>query len=109
MGCPQVSTRDIRCTDAWLSAVKIVSIFRGLTNDAHKDLLLINAGQFIYVAGKARTRKEATEIARAAVNDGRALETLRTWVQASGGKIGALQVIEAASDRDDPEVKSSIR
>lgn len=104
-GVPQVSTRDIRCTDAWLSAVKIVSIFRGLTNDAHKDLLLINAGQFIYVAGKARTRKEATEIDRAAVNDGRALETLRTWVQASGGKIGALQVIEAASDRDDPEVK----
>lgn len=101
-GVSQAQPKDIRSNDPWLSAVKIVSIFRGICNDAHKDLLLINASQFLYVAGKVQSRKEGTEIARSIVDDGHALEKLRAWVKESSGKPVALEMIEAASANNDP-------
>jgi anthranilate phosphoribosyltransferase len=97
--CAQTS--EIRCSDPWLSAVKNMAILRGICNDANKDLLLVNAGQFLYVAGKAKTRKEGTEMARAAVDDGRALDKLRAWVEASGGEIGVFEMMVAAAGRED--------
>lgn len=94
-------TNEIRCGDPWLSAVKNMAVLRGICNDANKDLLLVNAGQFLYVAGKAGTRKEGTEMARAAVADGRALEKLRAWVVSSGGELGVFDMMVAAAGRED--------
>lgn len=100
-GVRQAQVREIRCSDPWLGAVKIVAVLRGLCNDAHKDLLLVNASQFLYLAGKAQSRKEGTEMARAAVDDGRALEKLRAWVETSGGKPGVCEMVVAAAARED--------
>ena len=100
-GVRESHPRDIRSGDPWMSAVKILAILRGICHDAHKDLLLINASQFLYVAGKVHSRKDGTEMARAAVDDGRALEKLRAWVQASGGKEGAFEMMVAAAARED--------
>lgn len=100
-GVKQAHPRDIHCGDPWIAAVKTVAILRGFCNDAHKDLLLINAGHFLYVAGKANTRKEGTEMARAAVDDGRALEKMRLWVEASEGQMGVFELIVAAAGRED--------
>jgi anthranilate phosphoribosyltransferase len=100
-GVGEAHPRDIHCGDPWVAAVKTVAILRGYCNDAHKDLLLINAGHLLYLAGKARTRREGTEMARAAVDDGRALEKLRRWVEASGGQMGVFELIVAAAARED--------
>jgi anthranilate phosphoribosyltransferase len=100
-GVRQAQPKEILCVDPWMSAVKIMAILRGACNDAHKDLLLINASQFLYLTGKAQSRKEGTEMARAAVDDGRALEKLRAWVEASGGEPSAFEMIVAASSRED--------
>jgi anthranilate phosphoribosyltransferase len=100
-GVRQSHPRDIHCGEPWVAAVKAVAILRGFCNDAHKDLLLINAGHFLYVAGKAATRKEATEMARAAVDDGQAIEKLRQWVEVSEGQMGVFELIYAAAVRED--------
>jgi hypothetical protein len=44
-------------------------------------------------------------MARAAVDDGLALEKLRAWVEVSGGQVGAFEMVEAASTREDPGKK----
>jgi anthranilate phosphoribosyltransferase len=100
-GVKQAHPREIHCGEPWVAAVKSVAILRGFCNDAHKDLALINAGHFLYVAGKAQTRKEGTEMARAAVDDGRAIKKLRAWVEASGGQMGVFEFIHAAAARED--------
>jgi anthranilate phosphoribosyltransferase len=100
-GVRQAHPREIHCGEPWVAAVKAVAILRGFCNDAHKDLALINAGHFLYVAGKAKTRKEGTEMARAAVDDGRAIEKLHAWVEASGGQMGVFEFIYAAAARED--------
>ena len=50
---------------------------------------------------KVKTRKEGTEMARAAVDDGRALEKLRLWVEASEGQMGVFELIVGAASRED--------
>lgn len=100
-GVKQSHPRNIHCGEPWVAAVKTVAILRGFCDDAHKDLLLINAGHILYVAGKAGTRKEATEMARAAVDDGHAIEKLRQWVEVSGGQMGVFELIFGAATRED--------
>jgi anthranilate phosphoribosyltransferase len=100
-GVKQAHPRDIHCGEPWVAGVKTIGILRGFCNDAHKDLLLINAGHFIYLAGKAKTRREGTEMARAAVDDGRALDKLRQWVEVSDGERGVFELIVAAAGRED--------
>ncbi len=100
-GVRLAQSREIRCADPWLSAVKNVAVLRGVCHDANKDLLTINASQFLYVAGKAKSRKEGTKMARAAIDDGLAIEKLRAWVEASGGEYGVFEMMLAASSRDD--------
>jgi anthranilate phosphoribosyltransferase len=108
-GVRQAETKEIRCTDPWLAAVKCMEIFAGVCHDANKDLLLINAGHFLHIAGKAVTRKEATEKARAAVDDGLALAKLRSWVEASGGEVGVFEMILAgARDQRSDSIKQMI-
>lgn len=99
-GIKQSQTSHIRCNDPWLAAVKCMEVFTGHCHDANKDLLLINAGHFLYLAGKAETRREATAKARAAVDDGLALDKLRRWVESSGGEIGVFEMILAAASGD---------
>jgi thymidine phosphorylase len=53
------------------------------------------------LAGKAQSRAQGTEIARAAVDDGRAREKLRAWVEVSGGKLGVFEMVVAAAARED--------
>ena len=101
-GVQEVSPNDIRCNEGWIAALKVMSILRGKCHDAHKDLLLINASQFLYLNGKVKSRREGTELACAVVDDGKALEKLRAWVEASGGKPSAFDMLEAASAREDP-------
>lgn len=99
-GVKEAKTKAIRCNDPWLGAVKCMEVFTGTCHDANKDLLLVNAGHFLYLAGKASTRREATEKARAAVDDGLALDKLRRWVEASGGEPGVFEMILAAASTD---------
>lgn len=94
-------SKEIRCSDPWLSAVKNMAVLRGLCNDANKDLLLINASHLLYLSGKAKSRREGTEMARAALDDGLAFEKLRAWVGASGGELGAFEMMAAAAGRED--------
>lgn len=100
-GVKEAHPRDIHCGEPWVAAVKTVAILRGFCNDAHKDLLIINAGHLLYLAGKAHTRREGTEMARAAVDDGRALEKLRQWVEASGGLQAVFEFVVSAAGRED--------
>ncbi|MGH9932085.1 MAG: hypothetical protein ACREA9_23025, partial [Pyrinomonadaceae bacterium] len=96
-GVRTAESKEIRCSDPWLSAVKNLAVLRGTCNDANKDLLLINASQFLYLSGKVKSRKEGTEMARAAVDDGLAIQKLNSWVEASGGELGVLEMMIAAS------------
>jgi anthranilate phosphoribosyltransferase len=48
-----------------------------------RDLALVNAGATIYVAGRAPTLAEGVEAARAALDDGRAAQTLDAFIAAT--------------------------
>lgn len=96
-GVRTAESKEIRCSDPWLSAIKNLAVLSGGCNDANKDLLLINASQFLYLYGKAKSRKEGTEMAQAAVDDGLALQKLHSWVEVSGGELGVLEMMVAAS------------
>jgi anthranilate phosphoribosyltransferase len=56
------------------------------------DLALVNAGGAIYAAGRSQTIAEGVEIARAAVEDGRAAAALERYLEVSRGQAPAAVV-----------------
>jgi anthranilate phosphoribosyltransferase len=63
-GSPQANARDMQ------------GILEGEVGGPKRDVVLVNAGAAIYVAGEATSLADGVEIARAAIDEGRAAETL---------------------------------
>ena len=62
------------------------AILRGLLGGERgpkRDMLLLNSGAALYVSGRADSIKEGIELARDAIDSGKALDTLNRFVQAS--------------------------
>src|SRR3989449_8377361 len=54
-------------------------------------MLLVNAAAGIYVSGKVDSLLEGLPLAAEALDSGRAFETLRTFVKATGGNLSKLE------------------
>ena len=50
-----------------------------------RDIVLLNAGAALYVAGRAGSIKEGTALAAKAIDDGKAAATLEAWVKLTTG------------------------
>ena len=71
------------------NALKLIKVMKGEKSRA-RDIIAMNSGAAVYVAGQASTLKEGSRLAEAALDSGKALETLKQMVAMNGdpGKLG---------------------
>jgi anthranilate phosphoribosyltransferase len=69
------STRDVA-----EGALKLLRVLTGNDRGACRDIVCLNTAPLLYLSGKAADLKEGLDMARAAVDNGRAVAKLRDWV-----------------------------
>jgi len=85
---------DIRGYDAEGNAILLLKLLRG-GDGPRRDVMLMNAAAAAIVGGKASNFKEGVEVAKEAIDSGRAYEKLRTLIKATGGDLSKLEALEA--------------
>ena len=81
LGLSLYSKDDIVGGTADENAVITRDVLEGKEQGAKRDIVLLNAGVALYTIGKAATMKEGVELARQAVDSGKALEKLDEFIQ----------------------------
>ena len=74
-GLPRASIADIRGGDAEENAVALRALLAGATGP-YRDIVLLNAAAALVVSDRAADLAEGAALAAAAIDDGRAAETL---------------------------------
>jgi anthranilate phosphoribosyltransferase len=82
LGFARASLDDLRGGDAGASADIVRAILAGETGP-RRDVVLLNAGAALEVAGRAETLAEAVTVAAATIDSGAASTALDRWVEAS--------------------------
>lgn len=80
-GLSLYSKDDIVGGTADENAVITRDVLEGKEQGAKRDIVLLNAGAALYTIGKAATMKEGVELARQAIDSGKALEKLDEFIQ----------------------------
>jgi anthranilate phosphoribosyltransferase len=75
---------DLKGGDPAVNATALKGVLQGARN-AYRDISVLNAAAGLLVAGKAASLNDAARMAEAAVDDGRALATLKKLVEVSHG------------------------
>jgi anthranilate phosphoribosyltransferase len=65
------------------NALKLIKVMKGERSRA-RDIIAMNSGAAIYVSGRASTLEEGARLAEAALDSGKALETLKQMVAMNG-------------------------
>jgi anthranilate phosphoribosyltransferase len=81
-GIPRASAADLAGGDAPGNAAALLAVLGGVKN-AYRDIGVLNAAIALVVAGKASDLKRGVALAAAAIDDGRAADTLARLVKAS--------------------------
>lgn len=86
LGFKRVDPRRLAGSDPKTAAKEAVRMLRG-ERGPKRDMLLANAAAGIYVGGRVSSLQEAMPLATEALDSGKAFETLRTFVRATGGNL----------------------
>ena len=81
-GLPRANPADLRGGDPAHNAAALRAVLDGLRSP-YRDIAVFNAAAALLVAGKAKDLREGVALAGAALDDGRARETLRKLVDVS--------------------------
>jgi anthranilate phosphoribosyltransferase len=65
------------------NALKLVNVMKGERSPA-RDIIAMNSGAAVYVSGQASTLLEGARMAEAALDSGKALQTLKCMVEMNG-------------------------
>ncbi len=87
-GLPRCRPEDLAGGDGAHNAERLLQVFRGEDQGAHRHALLLGAALVLEVTGRAATPREALALAAAAIDSGAALrmaENLRAFGVAAGG------------------------
>jgi|TARA_B100001971_G_C18234886_1_gene566476 anthranilate phosphoribosyltransferase len=76
VGLQTTTLEQLQGADAEANAAIIMNILEGKETGPKRDIVLLNAGAAIYIAGKAESIKEGIEQAKNSINSGSALEKL---------------------------------
>ncbi|MBT6148838.1 MAG: anthranilate phosphoribosyltransferase, partial [Gemmatimonadetes bacterium] len=80
-GIDKASYEDIASTrNVAEGALKLLRVLTGAEQGAARDIVCLNAAPLLYVRGMAKNLQEGLDMARAAIDDGRAVAKLRDWV-----------------------------
>ncbi len=90
LGFERVEPRALEGADPESAADVALALLRG-ERGPKRDMLLANAAAGIYVGGKAPSLEEAVPLAAEALDSGKALELLRTFVKATGGDLSKVE------------------
>lgn len=77
------SQEDLTGGDAKENAEITRSILSGALHGPKRDIVLLNSGCALYIAGKANTIAEGIELAREAIDSGKAIQQLEAFVKLS--------------------------
>ena len=69
------SSRDVE-----KDSLTLLRVIMGKDKGPRSDIVCLNAAPLLYVMGKAKDLTEGVELARGAIENGSALEKLRSWV-----------------------------
>ena len=83
LGYPLASASDIAGGTPEENAGKLVQMMLGKESPA-RDIIAMNSGAAVYVSGLASTLKKGAEMAEAAIDSGKALESLQRMVNMNG-------------------------
>lgn len=92
-GISRTKPKEIAGGNARENAEILLKILKG-EKGPKADIVLLNAAAAVFVGGKATDLKEGIEVAREAVDSGRAYEKLVQLVKASGEKLEQLRELE---------------
>ncbi len=79
-GIKKANIKDLLCNDKDIN-VKITKEVLSGKQGPHRDIVCLNAGAALYVAGKTLTIKEGFELANITIDSGRAEEKLRHFIE----------------------------
>jgi len=80
-GIKAVKYEDIASTRAvHTDALALLRVLSGKDRGPRRDIMCINAAPMLYIMGKATNLQEGYNMAVTAIEDGQALEKLRSWV-----------------------------
>lgn len=85
-GLEQADPEDLEGGDAFENAKQLREILLGKGIKAYRDIVLLNAGACLVVAGKAKNIKQGVSLAADAVDSGAANEALLKLVEVSNGE-----------------------
>lgn len=80
VGLKRASLEDLKGGDPGHNAVAMRTVFSGEKN-AYRDIIVLNAGAALMVAGKAKSLQDAVAEAEAAIDDGRVTQVLDGLVE----------------------------
>lgn len=83
LGFEPVSLQALQGGDAFYNANIIRSVMEGKAEEAHRDIVLLNATFGIHVSGKADSLQEARQMAEESIGSGSALNALRRMSEAT--------------------------
>ncbi len=83
LGCQLANSGDITGGTPYENASKLVSIIKGRRSPA-RDIVIMNAGAALYVAGKAEDIAEGVQMAEGALDSGKVMITLKNMVKFNG-------------------------
>jgi anthranilate phosphoribosyltransferase len=88
-GLKRTTIEKIENVKPQASAKIALELLKGGLKDEYYEIVLLNAGAGIYVAGGAAGIEEGMEKAQASITNGQALEKLRGLIKKSGGQLMA--------------------
>ncbi len=83
LGMALATKEELSATDASSNAKVLRAIFEGQDKGAKYDIITLNASAAIFIAGKADTLEQALILARASVDEGKALQALNQLISIS--------------------------
>lgn len=94
IGLKRGKTEEVLAMSSHIENAKVtVKILSGADRSSRRDLILLNAASILYVADEVKDIKDGYELARQSIDEGKAIEKLRSLVMLSGGQIEKLQSI----------------
>ena len=94
IGLKRGKTEEVLAMSSHIKNAKVtVKILSGADRSSRRDLILLNAASILYVADEVKDIKDGYELARQSIDEGKAVEKLRSLVMLSGGQIEKLQSI----------------
>jgi len=93
-GFDSAKPEDIKGYDKEGNAILMIKLLKGEDGPC-RDIVLMNSAAAMIVGGKASDFKEGVEVAKEAIDSGKAYEKLRALIKATGGDISKLEVLEA--------------